>query len=263
VWEVLDRIIESKRMRLEKEKLKMPLELLRTSVENSTSEFSDSFSESIRKDGDLAIIGEIKKASPSKGIIRADFDPAQLAKAYDKAAVSAISVLTETDFFMGDDSYIDLVRQSCQLPILRKDFIIDIWQIYQTKMLKASAVLLIAAILSKSELKNFYETAKKLGIDCLVEVHNRSELEVAVEIGAQIIGINNRDLKTFRVDIKTTEELVKHIPANVTVVSESGIDKTNVRHVKDLGVNAILVGETFMRQTDVCEAVIELRRCYA
>lgn len=260
---MLDRIIVNKRMRLEKEKLKMPLELLRTSVENSSSEFSDSFLESIRKDGDLAIIGEIKKASPSKGMIRADFDPAQLAKAYDKAAVSAISVLTETDFFMGDDSYIDLVRQSCQLPILRKDFIIDLWQIYQTKMLKASAVLLIAAILSKSELKNFFETAKKLGIDPLVEVHNRSELEAALEIGAQIIGINNRDLKTFRVDIKITEELVKHIPTNVTVVSESGINKTNVRFVKDLGVNAILVGETFMRQTDVCEAVIELRRCYA
>lgn len=260
---MLDSIIEAKRMRVLEQKVQMPIERLQMKLENYDFDDVPSFNKSLKKGNDLAIIGEIKKASPSKGIIRDDFNPAHLAAIYAKAEVSAISVLTEQDFFLGDDAHIEIVRRHCKLPILRKDFIIDPWQVYQSKLIGASAVLLIVAITGKNDLKKLYQEAKSIGLDCLVEVHNRQEIETALEIGTSIIGINNRDLKNFTVDIKTTEHLLKFIPEGVLTVSESGIDKTNVRAVKDLGINAILVGEAFMRSDDVFKSVMELRGNYA
>lgn len=260
---VLDRIIEAKRARIEKAKLDMPLERLLRQLEHIDLIKSPSFIKAIKKEEDLAIIGEVKKASPSKGIIRSDFDPAVLAGIYQDAGVAAISVLTERDFFMGDDDYPAIVRQNCELPILRKDFLIDPWQIYHSKLIGAQAILLIAAILSKNELKEFYRTARGIKLDCLVEVHNRRELDMVLEVGVNIIGINNRDLKDFNVSIKTTEGLVRFIPEGVIAVSESGIDSTNVKAIKDMGVNAILVGEAFMRENDIFEAVIKMRQAYA
>jgi len=259
----LDRIIHAKRARIELSKKDLTLERMINQLEQITFTSSSSFLKAIKEKEDMAVIGEIKKASPSKGIIGYDFDPISLAGIYQLAGVAAISVLTESDFFMGDDSYPAMIRQNCELPILRKDFLIDLWQIYQSKLIGAQAVLLIAAILSKKELEEFYGKARNIKLDCLVEVHNRHELDTALDIGANIIGINNRDLKTFSVSIKTTEELVRFIPKDVIVVSESGIDRTNVKVIKEMGVDAILVGEAFMRENDVFGAVTELRRAYA
>ena len=260
---MLDRIIQVKRAQIEQSKQDLPLESIINRLEQIDFTSSPSFLKALKEKEDMAVIGEIKKASPSKGIIRYDFDPISLAGIYQKAGVAAISVLTERDFFMGDDSYPAMVRQSCKLPILRKDFLIDPWQIYQSKLIGAQAVLLIAAILSKKELLEFYGKARDIELDCLVEVHNRRELDTALDVGANIIGINNRDLTTFNVSIKTTEELIRFIPEDVIIVSESGIDKTNVKAIKEMGVDAILVGEAFMRENDVFEAVTDLKRAYA
>ncbi len=260
---VLDNIIQAKRARIKKDKLEMPLEKLLRQLEQIDLTVSPSFMGGIKGQKDLAIIGEIKKASPSKGIIRSDFDPAVLAGIYQKAGVAAISVLTERDFFMGDDSYPAIVRQNCELPILRKDFLFDEWQVYHSKFIGAQAILLIVAILNKNELKEFYRIAQSIKLDCLVEVHNRRELDTALEAGVNIIGINNRDLKTFNVSIKTTEQLVQFIPEGIVTVSESGIDSTNVGAVKEMGVDAILVGEAFMREKDVYNAVTKMRKAYA
>lgn len=260
---MLDRIIQVKRAQIEQSKQDLPLESIINRLEQIDFTSSPSFLKALKEKEDMAVIGEIKKASPSKGIIRYDFDPISLAGIYQKAGVAAISVLTERDFFMGDDSYPAMISQNCKLPILRKDFLIDPWQIYQSKLIGAQAVLLIAAILSKKELLEFYGKARDIELDCLVEVHNRRELDTALDVGANIIGINNRDLTTFNVSIKTTEELIRFIPEDVIIVSESGIDKTNVKAIKEMGVDAILVGEAFMRENDVFEAVTDLKRAYA
>lgn len=260
---MLDRIIQVKRAQIEQSKQDLPLESIINRLEQIDFTSSPSFLKALKEKEDMAVIGEIKKASPSKGIIRYDFDPISLAGIYQKAGVAAISVLTERDFFMGDDSYPAMVRQSCKLPILHKDFLIDPWQIYQSKLIGAQAVLLIAAILSKKELLEFYGKARDIELDCLVEVHNKCELDTALDVGANIIGINNRDLTTFNVSIKTTEELIRLIPEDVISVSESGIDKTNVKAIKEMGVDAILVGEAFMRENDVFKAVTDLKRAYA
>jgi len=260
---VLDKIVEAKRKRIEKGKLDLPLEKILRQLERADFTDSPSFIKEIKKEGYMAIIGEIKKASPSKGIIRDDFDPEELASTYKKAGVDAISVLTESDFFLGDDIFPSLVRRNCELPILRKDFLFDLWQIYHSKLIGAQAILLIVSILDKGSLKHFIREAKSIGLDCLVEAHNRSELDTALEAGASIIGINNRDLKDFSVSIKTTQELIRFIPEGVVTVSESGIDISNVKAIKDMGVDAILVGEAFMRKSDVFEAVREMRKAYA
>jgi len=255
---ILDRIIDSKRKRLIKAKELLSVEDLIKNLQKSKCGSARDFEKSL-KGGSMAIIAEIKRASPSKGIIRQDFEPAQIAREYQMAGVQAVSVLTEADFFMGDDAYIGIVRRNCDKPVLRKDFIIDVWQIYQSKLLSADAILLIARILPYQELKRFYQIATGIGIKCLIEVATCEEIESALETGASIIGINNRNLSDFSVSLKKTQILIKHIPKGITVVSESGIDKSNVKELKDMGVNAILVGETIMRQNDCFAAVNELR----
>lgn len=203
----------------------------------------------------MSVIAEIKKASPSKGIIKEDFDPSKIAEIYKSADVDAISVLTEKKFFKGDDKYIKDVKDASGKPVLRKDFIIDEYQIYQSKMLGADAILLIAAVLC-DKLKYFYDKAKSIGLDCLVEVHNKNEIDEAVSAGCDIIGINNRDLRDFSVNLNTTEKLIKYIPEDKIKVSESGIKTPDdIKYLKNIGIDAVLIGETFMRNTEDSEKI--------
>lgn len=208
----------------------------------------------------MGLIAEVKKASPSKGLIREDFQPVVLAQAYRDAGADCISVLTDTPYFQGSNDYLQAVRQAVELPLLRKDFTIDYRQVYEARLIGADAVLLIAAILDDKELKAFLELSRDLGLDALVEVHDRVELERVLELdGVKLVGINNRNLHTFITDIRTTEELTGLIPKGITVVSESGISqRSEVEYLYGAGARAVLIGEHFMRQPDPGEAVLAL-----
>jgi len=206
----------------------------------------------------ISLIAEIKKASPSRGVIRADFDPPAIARAYEAAGAAAISVLTDEPYFQGKLSYLDDVRAAASLPLLRKDFIIHPGQIYEA-VGRADAVLLIVAALAPAELGALLRVAAACGLDALVETHDRAEVEIALAQGAAIIGINNRDLRTFQVDVETTLRLRPYIPADRLTVSESGIrTPAQVRGLADAGVDAILVGEAFMASPDIAAAVRSL-----
>ena len=199
----------------------------------------------------LALIAEAKKASPSKGLICVDFDPLKIARNYQQAGAQAMSVLTDEKFFQGSLDFIPLVRQAVDLPILRKDFIIDELQIIEAAMFGADAVLLIAAILDSFQLRDFRQAAQAEGMDVLVEVHNEKELDTTLASGCNLIGINNRNLQDFSVDLNTTFRLKKEIPAEIPVVSESGIrDRQDIDRCVEAGVTAVLVGETLMRAED-------------
>lgn len=207
----------------------------------------------------MGLIAEVKKASPSKGLIRDDFEPVQLAQAYERAGADCLSVLTDVDYFQGSNDYLTRVRQSVKLPLLRKDFTIDLHQIYEARCIGADAILLIAAILTTEQLKQFSETAKSIGLDVLVEVHDKEELDRVLTLDATLIGINNRNLKTFVTDLKTTEELISYIPKDVTIVSESGISQpSEIDYLQSIGAKAVLIGEHFMRQPVVEQAVHDL-----
>ncbi|MFD2115953.1 indole-3-glycerol phosphate synthase TrpC [Paenibacillus yanchengensis] len=205
----------------------------------------------------LGLIAEVKKASPSKGLIRADFDPVQLAVTYEQAGADCISVLTDVSYFQGSNQYLTAVREAVTLPLLRKDFIIDYRQIYEARLIGADAVLLIVAILTKEQLKEYYHLAKSLGLDVLVEVHNQAELNTVLELDIfTLIGVNNRDLKSFHTDIKTTELLIADIPKTATIISESGISgRSEMTYLQSIGADGVLIGEHFMRQPNVLEAV--------
>jgi indole-3-glycerol phosphate synthase len=213
----------------------------------------------LRKPG-LTFICEVKKASPSKGLIAADFDPLAIAREYEAAGANAISVLTEPEFFLGDNSYLSQIASHVPLPVLRKDFTVDVYQIYEAKILGASAVLLICALLQQDELAEFVDTAHTLGLSALVEAHSASEVQQAVAAGARIIGINNRDLQTFTVDLGTTRQLAKLVPAGCLSVSESGIKNArDIKTVQDAGVDAVLIGETLMRASDRANSLAALK----
>ncbi|HHV74687.1 MAG TPA: indole-3-glycerol phosphate synthase TrpC [Thermoanaerobacterium sp.] len=240
---ILDDIIVKKKKQVEMKKIEKPLDDILKEIKNEKN--VRNFKEALMGD-DMSIIAEIKKASPSKGIILDDFDHIKIAKLYEDINVEAISVLTEKNYFKGDDAYINDVKKITSKPILRKDFIFDEYQIYESKLIGADAVLLIVAVLG-DDLKKFYDTAKKIGLDAIVEVHDERELEIALNANVDILGINNRDLKDFRVDLKTTERLIRYVPSGVLLVSESGIKTPDdVKFLKSLGVNAVLIGETFM-----------------
>jgi indole-3-glycerol phosphate synthase len=207
---------------------------------------------------EIVLIAEVKKASPSKGVIRPDFHPAEIARCYQEAGASALSVLTDEKYFQGKLAYLEDVRAVVGLPLLRKDFIIHPAQIFEA-VGRADAVLLIVAALTPAELAEFLALATACGLDTLVEVHDRAELEVALDLGAPVIGINNRDLRTFQVDLETTFRLRPHIPDDRLVVSESGIrDPEQVARLRDAGVDAILVGEALMACSDIGAAVRRL-----
>ncbi len=245
---ILDKIVEKKRAQLEVEKKETSLEeMIKKSKEKR--EIRD-FESALSKEG-VSVIAEVKKASPSKGIIAEEFDPVRTAKFYEASDFDAISVLTEKEYFLGDDKYIEMVRAVTTKPVLRKDFIIDEYQIYQSKVIGADAILLIARIL-KGKLKSYYDLAKSLGLHVLVEVHGEDEVKEALESGAKIIGVNNRNLETFHVDLKQTEKLMKLLPADKIVVSESGIrNSEDIEYLKSIGVSAVLVGETLMRGNSI------------
>ena len=201
--------------------------------------------------GQAAVIAEVKKASPSKGVIRADFDPAAIARSYAAGGAACLSVLTDVDFFQGADEYLVAARDACALPVLRKDFIVDAYQLYEARVLGADCVLLIAAALDDAQLSEYAFIADELGMDVLVEVHDLDELERALPIPARLLGINNRNLKTFEVSLQTTLELKVAVPADRVLVTESGIlARADVALMRDNAIHAFLVGEAFMRQPD-------------
>ena len=217
------------------------------------------FLQRLRATSEIALIAEVKKASPSKGVIRADFDPTAIATAYQTAGASCLSVLTDETYFQGHLSYLRLIREVVPLPLLRKDFVIDTAQIYEARVAGADAVLLIVSVLSPAQLAEFSQTAASLGLDALVEVHDREELEIAKAAGATLIGVNNRDLKTFNVRLETTEELLPHMPPGALVVAESGIHtRQDVERLAEAGAHAILVGESLMRADDIAAATRKL-----
>jgi len=254
---ILDTIVAHKKKEIQERKRLMPTESLKEKCDRVKKR---SFSAALRKPGEVSLIAEIKKASPSKGLIRETFDPQEIALIYTSAGSAAISVLTDERFFQGSPAYLKTVRDVTGIPLLRKDFVIDAYQVYEAKLLGADAVLLIMAILSDREAEEFHNTAEELGMESLVEVHTPEELTRALSIGVQIIGINNRDLKTFRTDLSTTFRLREMItdPA-VTVVSESGINRReDVIRLRDNAIHAMLVGEALMREKDIRKKALEL-----
>lgn len=209
---------------------------------------------------DISFICEVKKASPSKGIIAADFPYLQIAKDYEKAGASAISVLTEPKYFMGNDNYLKEIASKVNIPVLRKDFTVDSYQIYEAKILGASAILLICAILSDEQLKDYINIAHSLGLSALVEAHDETEVKRAIYAGAGIIGVNNRNLKDFTVDINNSIRLRELVPKNIIFVSESGIKTPqDIKNLKNNKTNAVLIGETFMRNPDKTKALNYLK----
>jgi len=209
--------------------------------------------------GDAAVIAEIKKASPSKGVLRADFRPAEIAASYERHGAAALSVLTDVAFFQGAPEYLGAAREATSLPALRKDFIVDAWQVLESRALGADAILLIVAALDDAELRDFEALALALGMAVLVEVHDEGELERALALRTPLVGINNRNLRTFEVTLETTLALLGRVPVGRVVVTESGIVASgDVRRMRAAGVDAFLVGEAFMRAADPGAALTAL-----
>ena len=210
-------------------------------------------------DGDPAVIAEVKKASPSKGVIRPDFRPAEIAMSYEMGGASCLSVLTDVDFFQGSDAYLQQARNACSLPVLRKDFVIDPYQIVEARVLGADCVLLIVSALDDHQLADLSNTALELGLDVLVEVHDVDELERALQVPVPLIGINNRNLRTFEVSLEATLSMKDAVPRDRLLVTESGIVVAeDVARMRAAGVNAFLVGETFMRAEEPGDALRQL-----
>lgn len=259
----LTKIIEYKKSEVEQQKTQFGKDLSALKELCLAMPPTISFIEKISKTSRLnkiALIAEVKKASPSKGLIRADFNPVEIAIDYQKAGASALSVLTDEKFFQGSIEYLKNIRKITDLPILRKDFIIDPFQIYQTRLMGADIMLLIASALSFDELKTFYAIAKEIKLEVLIEVHNEQELEKALQLNAKLIGVNNRNLETFEVDINNTINLIqdKNIQ-ELFIISESGISSAkDAEFLRKNGVSGILVGESLMRKTDLKKAVKEL-----
>ena len=219
-----------------------------------------SLSAAMRRDG-VNIIAEIKKASPSKGVIRQDFNPVQIASAFLAGGARALSVLTDGPFFQGDLSYLENVRREAAIPLLRKDFIIDSYQLYESKASGADAVLLIAAALERNSLHELKQEAEELGLECLVEVHDEHDLESIDGLDARLIGVNNRDLTTFKTDIGVSVRLRKMIPMSTTLISESGINTVlDIQQLMRNGIHAFLIGESLMRSEDPGKVLAQLLR---
>ncbi len=251
---VLDRIVEAKVKRLNEAKRRTPLE----QVKNLAARKLNSFRAALTRGG-VNVIAEIKHRSPSKGIIREDFDPVRIAESYANAGAAALSVLVEEDFFGGSLEHLRAIRRRVDLPLLRKDFIFDDYQLYESASAGADAVLLIVAILEDELLARLIRSAGELGLDALVEVHSAVEMNRAAQAGATIVGVNNRDLTTFAVDLDTSIHLARLAPDGAILVSESGINSgSDIRHLKLAGFSAFLVGEHLMRAKDPGAALRQL-----
>jgi indole-3-glycerol phosphate synthase len=255
---ILDEITAYTRERIDEQKSSLNIDaLIRLAHFDNDDDFP--FEKAIVAD-DITFIGEVKKASPSKGVIHKTFPYVQIAKDYEAAGISAISVLTEPHYFKGENIYLTKIHKAVQTPLLRKDFIIDSYMIYEAKVLGASAILLICAILDKDTLKSYINIAHSLGMSALVETHNKKEIDMALRAGARIIGVNNRNLKTFKVDISLTQRLREYVPKDIIFVSESGIvSADDIRTLRCIGVNSALIGETFMRSPDISAELKKLK----
>jgi len=255
---ILNTIVEKKKGRLFLSKNKTPLSELKSIIRDTGK--TRNFQKAIKRDSDnIKLIAEIKKASPSKGIIRKDFNHLAIAKIYEEKQVNAVSVLTEEDFFQGNLSFLPDIKRILSKPILRKDFIFDEYQIYESRAYEADAILLIAALLEKNQAVEYLQLAGELGMSVLFEVHDFKELEMALSTDTEIIGINNRNLKTMNIDITTTFQLLREIPPGKIVVSESGIRTSgDVQKLADGGIDAMLIGTSFMEAEDIGGKVEEL-----
>jgi indole-3-glycerol phosphate synthase len=220
--------------------------------------FADAIAGKIAE-GKAGVIAEIKKASPSKGVLRENFVPAEIARSYEQGGAACLSVLTDVDFFQGSNEYLRQARSACSLPVIRKDFIVDPYQVYEARAIEADCILLIAACLEDNQMHDLNNLAHELGMDVLVEVHDRQELQRALTLNNRLLGINNRDLRSFEVSLDTTLGMLDDIPPDAIVVTESGIlDKADVQKMRDHQVNAFLVGEAFMRAEQPGHKLAEL-----
>ncbi|MCI8326492.1 MAG: indole-3-glycerol phosphate synthase TrpC [Lachnospiraceae bacterium] len=256
---ILEELAGYAKKRVEKAKEKRSLEQIRKEAyEMPVGDFR--FERALQKDK-MSLICEIKKASPSRGIISQDFPYLKIAKEYERAGADSISVLTEPKWFLGSDQIFKEVRERCSLPLIRKDFTVDVYQIYEAKILGADAVLLICSLLNTETLREYLAICHELGIAALVETHNEEEISSAIKTGAKIIGVNNRNLKDFSVDFENAKRLKEKVPKEMIFVAESGVQcAEDVAELKKIGVNAALIGEALMRTEDIRAALTEFRK---
>jgi indole-3-glycerol phosphate synthase len=258
--DILDKIVAVKHEEIAAARRKVPLEAMRADAETRvlTRDFEGAMRRQIAA-GRSAVIAEIKKASPSKGVLRADFIPADIAQSYAEHGAACLSVLTDRQFFQGQPDYLKQARASCDLPVLRKDFMVDPYQVYESRVMGADCILLIAACLDDARMAELEAVARSLDMAVLVEVHDGAELQRALKLKTPLVGINNRNLRSFEVTLDTTLALLKDVPADRLLVTESGIlARDDVQRMRDAGVHAFLVGEAFMRAPDPGAALAAL-----
>ena len=262
--DILNKIVAVKHQEVAAAKQRTPLDAIRFDAESRvlTRDFEGALRAKIAA-GHAAVIAEVKKASPSKGVIRADFIPADIAQSYAEGdgtvSAACLSVLTDKQFFQGGIDFLKQARASCELPVLRKDFMVDAWQIYESRAIGADAILLIAAVLDDAQMRDFEAIAQELGMAVLVEVHDAAELERALKLKTRLVGVNNRNLRNFEVSIQTTIDLLPKLPADRLLVTESGIaTRQDVATLRAAGIHAFLVGEAFMRADEPGEALAKL-----
>jgi indole-3-glycerol phosphate synthase len=258
--DILDKIVAVKREEVAATSAKKPLAVMRADAESRvlTRDFEGALRAKIEA-GQAAVIAEIKKASPSKGVLRQEFIPADIAQSYAEHGAACLSVLTDKQFFQGSVDYLKQARASCDLPVLRKDFLIDVYQVYEARAMGADAILLIAACLDDAQMAEMEAVARSLDMAVLVEVHDRAELDRALKLKTRLVGINNRNLKTFEVSLQTTLDMLPSVPADRLLITESGIlSADDVKRMREAHVNAFLVGEAFMRAAEPGEALAKL-----
>ena len=256
---ILEELANLSRLRVQADKEKISLEEIKIAAKNSTSGNGENFISALRRPN-LSFICEVKKVSPSKGVIAENFPYVEIAKEYEDAGADCISCLTEPKYFLGSDKIFTEIRHAVKIPMIRKDFTVDAYQIYQAKAMGADAVLLICAILSAAEIEKFLGICNELKICALVETHNENEIKTALSAGAEIIGVNNRNLKNFTVDFKTAAKLRDLIPAEKIFVAESGVKTpADISTLKKIGADAVLIGETLMRSNDKKKTLAELK----
>ncbi|HIP81794.1 MAG TPA: indole-3-glycerol phosphate synthase TrpC [Leucothrix mucor] len=259
--DILKKIIHRKEQEIADRKQLKTVDVVKDEIETASPVrgFVDSMKKRIANN-EPAVIAEIKKASPSKGVIRENFNPAEIAKSYQTGGASCLSVLTDIDFFQGSDEYLIQARNACDLPVIRKDFIVDTYQVYEARAMGADCILLIVAVLTNNQMAELYSLARELGMDVLIEVHDEAELHRALPLGADLVGINNRNLRDFTTSLDTTLDLLAQIPDDRIVVTESGIHTAeHIKLMRDHHVNAFLVGEAFMRAD---EPGVELNKLF-
>ena len=256
---ILETIAEATRKRVAAEKEKCSLAEMKEKATAMNPDTGFPFEQALKKPG-MSFICEVKKASPSKGIIAEDFPYLEIAKEYEAAGASAISCLTEPEYFKGDKRYLKKIAETVSIPVLRKDFTVDPYMIYEAKVLGASAVLLICSILSEEQIKSYISICDELGLSALVEAHDENEVQTALHAGARIVGVNNRNLKDFSVDTDNSRRLRELIPRDMLFVSESGVSSAeDISKLREIGVDAVLIGEVLMRAPDKKTKLDELR----